>query len=140
MMLYRLFWSPPSTVRCRQLNSTLLVKLKSPSMPIDGLRPVLHAQRLWWKLLLFPPRVLPKEWLYVSSASLEMHHWIVMLTVGSFNSLSPSLGLYMCRYMDRFSSSPQLVDTWSKMTLPTGLPPSESSRLATFVSPRGKRR
>src|SRR5438067_2430861 len=69
-----------------------------------------------------------------------MHHWIVMLTVGSFNSLSPPGGLYMWRYIDRFSSRPQLAEQWSTMTLPTGLPPSESSRLATFVSPRRNRR
>src|SRR6516164_8806329 len=109
-------------------------------MPMLGFRPVLHAHRLWWNVLLCPPIVLPNEWLYVSSASLEMHHWIVMFTVGNFRSFSPSLGLYMCRYIDRFSSSPQLVEQWSTMTFPTGLPPSASSRLATFVSPRLNRR
>src|SRR5262245_43980579 len=98
-------------------------------MPMLGLRPALFAHRLWWNVLLCPPIVLPSEWLYVSSASLEIDHWIVMLTVGSFSSCPPSFGRYMWRYMDRFSSSPQLADTWSMMMLPTGLPPSESSRL-----------
>src|SRR3954447_22168896 len=120
MTLYRLFWSPPSTVRCRQLKITLFTRLKSPSIPMLGFRPALHAHRLWWKVLLCPPIVLPSEWLYVSSASLETHHWMVMFTVGSFRSLSPPGGRYMCRYMDRFSSSPQLAEQWSMMTFPTG--------------------
>ena len=76
----------------------------------------------------------------MSSASLEMHHWTVMFTVGSFSSLPPPGGWYTCRYSDRFSSSPQLAETWSRMTLPTGLPPSASSRLAMSVSLRRKRR
>ena len=62
-MLYRLVGSPPSTVRCRQLKTTLLTNPKSPFMPTLGLRPELHAQRLWWNVLLCPPIVLPNAWL-----------------------------------------------------------------------------
>ncbi len=32
-------------------------------MPTLGLRPALHAHRLWWNVLLYPPIVLPNEWL-----------------------------------------------------------------------------
>src|SRR5689334_647506 len=103
MRLARVVSSPPSQVRCRQLNRTLLVKLKSYPMPTLGLRPVLQANRLWWKLEFRPPHVPPKAWLYVSRASLEIVHWIVMLTVGSFWAVGlapsppPALGSYMWR-------------------------------------------
>ena len=84
--------------------------------------------------------VAPKAWLYMSRASEKMEFWMVMFTVGSF---SPFLvfgsRLYTWRYMDMFSSSPHDADTWSIMMLPTGLPPKESSRCHTMVSPRRKR-
>ena len=68
-----------------------------------------------------------------------MLFWIVMFTVGSLRSFAPSGGLYMWRYMLMFSSSPQLAETWSIMMLPMGLPPIESLRSRTSVSPRRNR-
>ena len=62
-----------------------------------------------------------------------------MFTVGSFSSFEPSGGWYMCRYIDMFSSRPQLAETWSIMMLPIGLPPQESLRSPTQVSPRRNR-
>ena len=38
-----------------------------------------------------------------------------------------------------FSSNPQVQEQWSIMIFPIGLPPKESSRCHTFVSPRRKR-
>ena len=38
-----------------------------------------------------------------------------------------------------FSSNPQVQEQWSIMIFPIGLPPKESSRCQTFVSPRRKR-
>src|SRR5215218_8599242 len=111
MTLIRLVLSPPSTVRCTQLNSTLFTNVKSPPMPTLGLRPELHAQRLWWNVLFNPPMVEPNAWAYVLRPSLKIEFWIVMLTVGSFSSLPPSGGWYMCRYIDMFSSRPQLAET-----------------------------
>src|SRR3954465_1552694 len=86
MMLKYVTSSPPSTVRCRQLNTTQLTIEKSPFMPTLGFRPVLHAQRMWWNVLLYPPMVEPKEWFQVFSASLEMLHWIVTFTVGNLSA------------------------------------------------------
>src|ERR687897_199666 len=118
-------WSPPSTLRPRQLKMTQLTSAKSPSMPIEGLRETLFAHRLRMNVELCPPIVLPNAWLNVLRHSLKIEFWIVMLTVGSFfagvfGSLSLS---YMWRYIDMFSSSPHEAETWSIMMLPVGLPP-----------------
>src|SRR5688572_33258038 len=93
MIWYRLRWSPPSTLRPRQLKITLLTSAKSPSMPIEGLRDTLLAQRLRMNVELCPPIVLPNAWLNVFRHSLKIEFWIEMLTVGSlsdgvFGSLS----------------------------------------------------
>ena len=80
-------------------------------MPIDGLRPVLQANRLWWNDEFAPPQVPPKAWLFLSSASLETHHWIVRFSTGSFRSGPPAGFFFMWRYSDRFSSRPQLAET-----------------------------
>src|SRR5690606_33658108 len=42
-------------------------------------------------------------------------------------------------YIDMFSSSPQLAETWSIIILPTPFPPNASSLLVTLVSPLLKR-
>src|SRR5215213_6109257 len=101
-------WSPPSTLRPRQLKMTQLISAKSPSIPIDGFRETLLAHRLRMNVELCPPIVLPNAWLNVLRHSEKIEFWIVMLTVGSFlagvfGSLSSS---YMCRYIDMFSSRP----------------------------------
>ena len=40
---------------------------------------------------------------------------------------------------EMFSSNPQVQEQWSIMIFPIGLPPNESSRCQTFVSPRRTR-
>src|SRR6185437_2109916 len=95
-----------------QLNTTLLTKLKTPFQPIEGLRPVLSAQRLRTSMQFSPPIVVPKAWFQVSSDSDEIQFWIVILTVPNFSSFDPSPGSNIWRYIEKFSSSPQLVEVW----------------------------
>ena len=62
-MLYSDRLSPPSIERFHQLNMTLLTKLKSPFIAIEGLREMLLAKRLRVKSELYPPIEAPKAWL-----------------------------------------------------------------------------
>lgn len=57
--------------------------LKPPSMPIEQLREMLEANRLRQNMLLCPPMVAPKAWLYRLSASANIEFCIVTFTVGS---------------------------------------------------------
>ncbi|CUP65796.1 Uncharacterised protein [Segatella copri] len=68
----------------------LFTKLNTPPHPIEGLRPVLSAQRLRMKVEFSPPIVLPKAWFQVSSALAEMVFWMVTFTVGTLRFGLPS--------------------------------------------------
>jgi hypothetical protein len=88
--------SPPSIVRCLQLNRTLLRKSNVPPVPMLGFRPVLQAKRLWWNEHPCPPQVPPKAWLLRSRPSLEIDHWIVIFSTGRFSAGPPGTST-MCR-------------------------------------------
>ena len=64
-------------------------------MPMLGFRPVLQANRLWWNEHGLPPQVPPKAWWLRSSASLEIDHWIVRFSTGSFFACPPSVVLHV---------------------------------------------